>query len=311
MRKSFRGLMSKDTFAAILDKAKTQAPALERVAMHNWTEPLLHPELPEFIALAKQRALFVYVSSNLNVLRREDDLLASGLDKLSVSVSGWDQERYGVYHRGGDIAAVKANMERLAAAKDRTGSTAQLVCIFHRYRDNRADENRMKDFAKEIGFLFAPTWAFFTPVEKILASQSARGSYGGVEFNAQDQAIAERLAVPIRARLEVARAYGAAPCKPLTIQFPVDASGHVRLCCATGFFGDNRIAHFFDVSLEEIQERREAHPLCRDCGACRIPDYYFCNGEDLDEIGNLARDRWDRCEAEVGAEDGEDAIPLG
>jgi len=289
IRKTFKGLMSPETFQAILDKAKSEAPALAQIAMHNWTEPLLHPLLPELVQIAKKRDLHVYVSSNLNLLRREDDLLRSGLDKLAVSVSGWDQERYGVYHEGGDIAAVKANMQRLAAAKARTGSSIRLVCIFHRYRDNRRDEEIMGSYAHALGFEFAPTWAFFTPVEKLLASQSADRCYGDVRFDAKDDEVAQRLAVPISTRLALGRAIKDKPCIPLHTQLPIDASGDVRLCCASGFVADNRIGQFLDRSLEQIQETRETHRLCDDCGACGIPNYYYCPAEDLDRIGNSLR----------------------
>ena len=215
--------------------------------------------------------------------------LRSGLDKLAVSVSGWEQERYGVYHKGGDIAAVKANMQRLAAAKARTGSSIQLVCIFHRYRDNRRDEAIMGSYAHELGFEFAPTWAFFTRVEKLLASQAADRCYGDVRFNAKDDEVAQRLAVPISTRLALARAIKDKPCIPLHANLPIDASGDVRLCCASGFVADNRIGQFLDRSLEQIQETRETHRLCDDCGPCGIPNYYHCPAEALDRIGNSLR----------------------
>jgi MoaA/NifB/PqqE/SkfB family radical SAM enzyme len=289
-RRASKGLMSKETLAAIVEKAKLEMPALRIVTLHNWTEPLLHPQIPELVDIVKDRELAVYISSNLNVLRREDDLLSSGLDQLTVSVSGFHQSTYGRFHASGDIAKVKANMEKLAIARDRTSSKTDLVVSFHRYRNN-ADEERMMDaFATSLGFRFVPVWAFFTPVEKILASTNSDQVYDGVPFTDADRDVANALAIRIPERLEAAQASDLQDCLLQTQQMPIDVNGNVILCCGAGFKPNHKVGNFLEADLKEIQKARLTHDLCADCGACGIPSYYYgIPNETLDALGEQGR----------------------
>lgn len=290
IRKRTKGLMSEARFAEVLDKALAEFPAIKLVTVHNWAEPLLHPRLPELIRLAKDRGLSVYASSNLNVLRREDDLLSSGIDTLAVSVSGATQETYGTYHAGGQIETVRENMRRLAQARQRTGSSTELVCIFHKYADNRADALEMREFATSLGYTFKPVWAYFTVVEKLLASQAPDRRYGAIEFTEADQALADRLAIPIAKRLAMAAQLPAAPCKILHDWLPIDVNGNVQLCCASGLEESTTIGSLLVMNASEIQSRREAHPLCGDCGDCNIPAYFSgVRGRRLNVAGQNAQ----------------------
>src|SRR5882724_10077432 len=110
------GLMSKELLGAILDKAMREC-RVRSVGLFNWTEPLLHPKIYELIALVRSRGLHCGISSNLNVLRSPDLLMAANPDWMRVSVSGFTQEIYVRGHKEGDIEKMKANMRRLAEAK--------------------------------------------------------------------------------------------------------------------------------------------------------------------------------------------------
>jgi hypothetical protein len=41
--------------------------------------------------------------------------------------------------------------------------------LYHRYLGNLDDEELMQHFARSLGFQFRAAWAFFMPLEKILA----------------------------------------------------------------------------------------------------------------------------------------------
>ena len=83
----------------------------------------MHPEIPALVRAIKSRGLVCSLSSNLNVLREPEALLAEHPDYLRVSVSGFTQEIYARGHREGDIERVKHNMGRLAAV-ERAGVSA-------------------------------------------------------------------------------------------------------------------------------------------------------------------------------------------
>ena len=100
------------------------------------------------VGAVKSRGIACWLSSNLNVLRNPEELVAGGLDFLRVSLSGFTQAVYRRGHREGDIEAVKANMRRLAAAVKATKATTRVEVFYHLYRHNRHEVAAMKSFAE-------------------------------------------------------------------------------------------------------------------------------------------------------------------
>jgi MoaA/NifB/PqqE/SkfB family radical SAM enzyme len=144
-----RGIMHPSLLESILDKATSECD-VSGVGLFNWTEPLLHPNISELVSVVKKRNIGCTLSSNLNVLREPEKLLAAGLDWLRVSLSGFTQETYERGHQGGNIEVVKANMERLAAAKASVGASTDLEVFYHIYRYNRDEIETMSAFARSL-----------------------------------------------------------------------------------------------------------------------------------------------------------------
>jgi MoaA/NifB/PqqE/SkfB family radical SAM enzyme len=105
------GLMTRDQYRQIIDEI---APYAYRVELYNWGEPLLHPEVVDFIRYARQRRIIVGISSNLHRLdaRLSRELIESGLNRLLVSIDGVTQETYQKYRRGGNLELVLGNLHR-------------------------------------------------------------------------------------------------------------------------------------------------------------------------------------------------------
>ena len=159
--------MSADLLGRILDKAKSEC-RVSHVGLYNWTEALLHPDLPRLVREVKIRDLECELSSNLNILRNAEALLAENPDRLRVSVSGLTQPVYQVGHRAGDVEKVKRNMVLLANAKAVTGSSTVIEVCYHRYKDNVSELALMERFAHSLGFEFRSFLAQIFPVEKII-----------------------------------------------------------------------------------------------------------------------------------------------
>ena len=163
-----RGLMSPELLGQILDKAVSEC-SISAVGLYNWTEPLLHPQIADLVRVVKSRGLPCALSSNLNVLRDPETLLAADPDFFRVSLSGFTQQTYEIGHREGDIEVVKQNMRRLAAARDVVRPHTQIEVFYHRYRYNGHELAPMQSFAESLGFHFTGTLAYLTTVEKIIA----------------------------------------------------------------------------------------------------------------------------------------------
>ena len=91
--------MSEEEFALILDKLKDHP---QYVCYHLMGEPLTHPELGKFLAMAKERGYKSVITTNGTLLdRRGEEILSSGVHKVSISVhsfeDGEDSAAHGAY----------------------------------------------------------------------------------------------------------------------------------------------------------------------------------------------------------------------
>ena len=96
-----------------------QFPRLRRVVLHGIGEPLLNPELGRMVRHLKQRGAHVVFNSNGLLLRgrRAQDLAASGLDELRVSIDGGTPETYRAVRGIDGFQRILGNLRRFAEVK--------------------------------------------------------------------------------------------------------------------------------------------------------------------------------------------------
>lgn len=277
-----KGYMKPDMLDAILTKAKAECRSLD-ISLYNWTEPFLHPRLAEMIGIVKSHGLTCTISTNLNIIKKLEDVLAAGPDVIRVSASGFWQERYGVTHAKGDIEVVKKNMRTLSLLKDKMGAKTALTVLFHRYKDNAEDEVAFRQFAGDYGYKFTAVWAYLMPLEKVL-EVAEPGSTGNI-VTQSDQTLIDRLALPTDKALEVARGADYAGCGLRDVQVAITVEGNAMLCCSTYDLQKNKIGPYLDMTLDALQAARNAHALCTTCtkhGAHALGAYH--PADKLDEI---------------------------
>ena len=87
--------MSKEEFVVILDKLKGQT---KYIYYHLMGEPLVHPELIEFIKLATDSEYKSIITTNGTLLKtRGDELINSGVHKVNVSIHSFENGTYEDY----------------------------------------------------------------------------------------------------------------------------------------------------------------------------------------------------------------------
>ena len=113
-----RGRMDEALFRRALDGAGR----LEFVLLFQWGEPLLHPGFAALAAETTRRGIRSLVTTNGTLLddRRIAGILKAGVDRVTVSVDGDATTHEAV--RGIPLAATRAAVERLVAARDAAGS---------------------------------------------------------------------------------------------------------------------------------------------------------------------------------------------
>lgn len=121
-RKIPKGYMSLNTVKRIVDEGSDNN--LYGVKFNIRGEPLLHPQIHEFIEYAKQKGFIdVYFNTNAMFLSEEMSwkLIESGLDRLSISFEGYSKEVYEKHRVGSEFEIVLKNIGNLQSLKKKMG----------------------------------------------------------------------------------------------------------------------------------------------------------------------------------------------
>jgi organic radical activating enzyme len=275
------GAMKPELLEQVMAKAISEC-VVTGVGLFNWAEPLLHPQIGELVRIVQEPGIPCSLSSNLNDIRNLEVALEANPAELRVSVSGFTQEVYGLTHRGGCIETVKENMNELARLLKKTKATTKVDVHYHRYKGNLDDELLMKAYATKLGFTFSAVWALFMPLEKSLAYVENDSSLA--TLTAEDHAILDRLALPVREAIAAVAPYRNSPCNLQQHQITLDFRGNTMLCCAIYDADKYAVGTFLKTRLADIQARKESHPMCTRCMKHGIYVYLTFGAAELQEI---------------------------
>ncbi|HAK89644.1 MAG: hypothetical protein A2X55_04775 [Nitrospirae bacterium GWB2_47_37] len=156
-----KGFMQFDVLKGIINEGT--ANGLYGVKFNIRGEPLLHPQIHEFVKYAKDKGLIdVYFNTNAMLLTKEiaKKLIDAGLDRLSVSFEGYTKEVYERHRVGANYETVLSNIEGLQSLKRKFGVSHPKVRVqtvmlpdiqpaFAQYREfwsGRADEVSFLDY---------------------------------------------------------------------------------------------------------------------------------------------------------------------
>ena len=260
--------LSLEKFEQIIQKAKREY-GIVGVGLYNWTEPFLHPELPEFIRIAKREKLICAISTNFNIIRNLDEVLLAGPDTIRISLSGFTQETYGQTHTRGDIEKVKENLVALSEARKRLRAHKTAIYLyFHKYKHNLHELEPMKEFGRSLGFDWFELWALYMPVERMIELAEGRLSPDRMQF------VENQLALPIGKAVEAARAVRHEPCSMRDDQLVLDAAGDLNICCAAYEKSVKRLGHFLEMTPDDVIKAKKGHPLCGRCAAHGLHRYF-------------------------------------
>ncbi len=253
------GLMSDEMFDGIIARIKQEQPETEYVLLYNWTEPFLHPRLPELIRIAWKHGVGTHLSTNLNFDRKLDEIIQAEPLRIRVSVSGFTQEKYGRTHEKGEIEKVIDNMRRIREAIDRFGVKTKVRVPYHCYVDNVDDDyKRMRALCRELDFKFEPCWAYLMPVEKNL-------KYLHGKLDEREQKLVDLLAIRPEEAREISLRQPSDDCTLRRDQTVINCDGSVALCCAVYDARFTVAGSFLDTTREERQKVKDSHPMCAPC----------------------------------------------
>lgn len=116
LKKEFLGY---DDYLTILNKIKDYALILD---LYNYGESFLNPDIIKMICVATKAGLRTRISSNLNFNMNDnkaEDIVRSGLYRLTCSIDGPNQEVYSKYRKNGNLSIVLENAKKIIYYKNK------------------------------------------------------------------------------------------------------------------------------------------------------------------------------------------------
>jgi len=254
-----KGLMALETFERILDKIARESVAPKpEIWLFSWGEPLLHPDLPRMISMINAMGFESHLSSNLNIKKGLDAVMAARPTSFKVSISGLSPETYSRTHARGNIELVLGNMRELRRLLDANGNQTRVWVGHHVYKSNRHEVQAMADLCSELGFPHHPLPAFFQPLEKLVAIAE------GLE--PPPPIMEDLLEHPVNylARFKSVRRRDL-DCELRFNQTAINFDGSVSLCCSVYDAPNMLGVRFLDEPHEAIEARKYRHSFCGKC----------------------------------------------
>lgn len=142
--------LSVDVFDRFMEQA---GPFAFCGSLYNYGEPLLHKRFADFVRASKKYLLFTQTSTNLSMpLLDTDNIVASGLDRIVLSIDGTTQDAYERYRKKGRLELVLGNVRKLVASKKALGSpTPYLVWQFLTFKHNAHETDAAIRMARQLG----------------------------------------------------------------------------------------------------------------------------------------------------------------
>jgi hypothetical protein len=131
---------------------------LIRLDFFNYGDPFVHPQAVEMIEYIKEKFPHIYLYTSTNGLLLDNKkikrLVNSGIDEITFSVDGPDQETYIRYRKGGDFNKVLRVMSKFVEERDKVGREVPFInwrYIIFKWNDSKNKMNKTKRLAKKIG----------------------------------------------------------------------------------------------------------------------------------------------------------------
>jgi MoaA/NifB/PqqE/SkfB family radical SAM enzyme len=282
------GIMEPELMERILDKIQSENPNA-MVMLYGNSEPWIHPRLAECISSVKRRGLNAQVSTNLNSVRKLDEVLAAQPDMIIISLSGFTQEIYERGHAGGNIEKVKANMKLISEANARANPKIRIAVNFHIYTDNQHEIQPMKEYAESLGIEFFTSYARAISMENAIQYNRSLDPEavpfevqpGRPDYNAMLPPISQtyidamkRVVIPPDKSREMYSHLEAPPTCPIGWMFCfIRHDGLVEMCACVA---DRRLVlgNYLDMTQDEMTEKRTGHAVCLQCSRYKLR-YYF------------------------------------
>nr|WP_276559846.1 SPASM domain-containing protein [Roseivirga pacifica] len=145
------GMLNDKVYEQVIDEL---APRLTYLIFYFQGEPYLNPKFLEHVAYANKRKIYTATSTNAHYLN--DDVarktVASGLDRLIISIDGTTQDVYEKYRKGGKLAKVIEGTKNVVKwKKELKSKTPHIIFQYLVVKPNEHQLEDVKKLADDLG----------------------------------------------------------------------------------------------------------------------------------------------------------------
>ncbi len=139
------GMMPLDPFKNLIDQIASESFYLQ---LFLQGEPYINKQLPEMIMYARQKGMYVSISTNGSFIseRNVEKLIANAPDKIIYSMDGLDEETYQNYRIGGTFAQADKGLRLLLETRKRLGLKVPYVEL--QFIVMKQNEHQVEDVVK-------------------------------------------------------------------------------------------------------------------------------------------------------------------
>lgn len=232
------------------------------IALYNYGEPLLNPNICGFFEFLNDNNLKYELSTNASICLSKDVIgKMSGLTQIQFSMCGFSQDSYNKIH-GLSYQTVKNNVEKMVRMIHEFFQDVECILKLQMYKFNEDEFNEALNFAVKNELNVIPLHAIFADLQqqlKFIDDYTNGLSYLYDTYHIWDY-LPELLSKPLLHKC---------------IQWDsmvVDENLNVALCCmATKEMQEYKLTDVFNIN-EEILMSRKFNQLCNKCltsGTCR------------------------------------------
>lgn len=214
---------------------------INRITLFNYSEPLLHKDLPQLITIAKSYGRVQVATSGDHCSCDLSALAHSQPDDLTVTLSGMTPATHQLTRPGANWQKTITFLRTMRSLDCRG-----LCILWHRWPHTLAEENCAKRFGRRLGVPIHYTWGTQLGQEDLIAAKSNSHQL-----------------VSTRDQLAIARREPNYDCPFQVSELGINSNGDVRGCSVAAT--QDIVGNVLRDSVDTILARKQRFSLCGPC----------------------------------------------
>jgi MoaA/NifB/PqqE/SkfB family radical SAM enzyme len=269
------------TFMSVEDFGRTLDRLLElrlvdresAIGLHNWGEPILHPDLNGIVDQLNKRSLRGSISTNASKSTSFTVSLA-GFADMTFSVPGWSQASQDKVH-GLKFDRVVANMEATIANMRSTGYLGDFGLSYHVYKFNIGEMADARKWCEGHGVKFRPYYAYFNDY------RAMRGFLDGASGANAHPDLATSLVTDYLPDL-LASQPADYKCPQWDNILTINSKSQVMVCCVLPYsMEEAHLGSVFELSHDDVIRLKGSSKECEGC--LKSGGAYWVNNSNVPE----------------------------